>query len=148
MTEKERMTDKNQPPSAAKVQAFLGKDAWARLLRFEAMLQENYEVTRELKFPFGDSYGWGFRYGHKKTLLLYVFFEKDGFCCTLSINDKGAKKVEALLENLLPETQTLWHDRYPCGEKGGWVHYSVKTEAELTDILKLTGAKVAPKKSV
>lgn len=146
MTVKERLTDKTHPPTEEEIRCFLGESAWARLQRLEDLLQEKYDLTRALKFPFGSSYGWGFRYGHGKTLLLYAFFEKEGFCCTLSINDKGAKKVEALLENLLPETQTLWHQRYPCGKIGGWIHLSVEQEEELADLLRLVEVKVRGRK--
>lgn len=86
---------------------------------FEDMLKLNYDLFREIKYPFGNDYGWGFRYSHKKKLLLYVFFEEDGFCCTISINDKGAEEIESILSDLLPKTQNLWINRYPCGKLGG-----------------------------
>lgn len=89
---KKRMTDKFQPPPEGFVRIFMGDAAWSRLKLFEEMLGKRYDLTREMRFPFGNTYGWGFRYAHKNTLLLYVFFEEDGFCCTISINDAGAKK--------------------------------------------------------
>ncbi len=125
---------------------FMGVDAWQRLMRVEEMLWERYDLNRELKFPFGADCGWGFRYSHKKSLLLYVFFEEAGFCCTISINDKGASQVEAMLGELLPEIQVLWIHRYPCGTNGGWVHRSVANDDELPDILRLVGVKVKSKK--
>ena len=80
MTEKKRLAEKSAWPTEECVQRFMGKEAWARLMRFEDMLRERYALTREMKFPFGNSYGWGFRYAHKKMLLLYVFFEEGGCC--------------------------------------------------------------------
>jgi len=80
MTEKKRLTQKSSQPTEAFVRHFMGEEAWARLMRFEEMLREHYVLTREMKFPFGNSYGWGFRYAHKKMLLLYVFFEEGGCC--------------------------------------------------------------------
>lgn len=50
-----------------------------RLMLFEEMLQENYDLSRELKFPFENSYGWTYRYTHKKTLLLMFFLKKKDF---------------------------------------------------------------------
>jgi hypothetical protein len=73
-----------------------------------------------------------------------VFFEKDGFCCTISINDKGAQQVEAILGDLLPKTQALWNNRYPCGERGGWIHQSVQADDELPDLIRLIGIKRKP----
>ncbi|MDR0913720.1 MAG: DUF3788 domain-containing protein [Oscillospiraceae bacterium] len=142
MPNKTRLTQKENPPTQADIRNFIGEDSCLRLARFEELLQERYDLTRVLKFPFGNEYGWGFRYSHKKALLLYVFFEQGGFCCTISINDKGAPKVEAILGELLPATQSLWQSRYPCGEFGGWVHYSVETDDALPDIVRLIGVKV------
>jgi hypothetical protein len=147
VVEKKRLADKSTQPTEDFVRGFMGGDAWRRLSRFEDMLRARYELQRELKFPFGNEYGWGFRYCHNKTLLLYVFFEKGGFCCTISINDKGAPQAEAILGDLLPETQTLWKNRYPCGDYGGWIHYSVETDKELPDIIRLIDIKVKPKKA-
>lgn len=146
MIEKKRLTDKFHQPSEEFIKIFVGNDAWSRLMRFENMLKVNYDLSREIKFPFGKDYGWSFRYIHKKTLLLYVFFEENGFCCTISINDKGAQKVESILNDLCPGIQTVWKNRYPCGDFGGWIHYSVETDNELTDLIRLIGIKVKPKK--
>lgn len=148
MVEKKRLTEKFHQPPEGLIKIFMGEDAWNRLMRFEDMLKVNYDLSREIKFPFGSDYGWGFRYVHKKTLLLYVFFEENGFCCTISINDKGAQKVESILSDLHPEIQTLWNNRYPCGNYGGWIHCSVDTDYELPDLIRLIGIKVNPKKTL
>ena len=147
MIEKKRLTEKFHQPTEEFVKIFMGDDAWDRLMRFEDMLKVHYDLSREIKFPFGNDYGWSFRYVHKKTLLLYVFFEENGFCCTISINDKGAQKVESILSDLRPEIQTVWKNRYPCGDFGGWIHHSVEADYELPDLIRLIGIKVKPKKS-
>lgn len=146
-SKKKRLIKKSNQPTEEFIKDFIGDDAWNRLMSFEDMLKVNYDLFREIKYPFGNDYGWGFRYSHKKKLLLYVFFEEDGFCCTISINDKGAKEVEAKLNNFLPKTQSLWENRYPCGELGGWIHYSVESDKELPDIISLIGVKVKPKRA-
>jgi len=146
MTGKRRLTEKSHQPQEEFIRVFMGDDAWSRLMRFEDMLKANYDLSREIKFPFGNDYGWSFRYTHKKSLLLYVFFEENGFCCTISINDKGAQEVESILSDLQPEIQTLWNNRYPCGDFGGWIHHSVETDNELPDLIRLIGIRVKPKK--
>lgn len=145
--EKKRLTEKDKP-SEEFIRLFMGDDAWQRLMRFEEMLRERYELNREMKFPFGNDYGWGFRYSHLKSLLLYVFFEEGGFCCTISINDKGAKEIKAMLGDLLPEIQAIWINRYACGVEGGWLNRSVARDDELPDLVRLVGVKVKPKKAV
>lgn len=140
------MTEKFHQPTQEVVRLFMGDNAWQRLMRLEDMLRERYELNREMKYPFGNEYGWGFRYSHRKSLLLYAFFEQDGFCCTISINDKGAPQVEAMLGDLLPETQAFWTNRYRCGANGGWIHCSIAGDDELLDIVRLVGVKVKPQK--
>ncbi|MFQ8731366.1 MAG: DUF3788 family protein [Enterocloster bolteae] len=76
-------------------------------MRFEEMLRERYDVSREIRFPFGNEYGWSFRYSHKSRCCC-MFFEEGGFCCTISINDKGAQEVDSIFGELLPEIQASW----------------------------------------
>lgn len=144
--EKKRFCEKYHQPTEDFIQTFMGDDAWQRLMRFEDMLRDRYDLNREMKFPFGNEYGWGFRYAHKKSLLLYVFFEEGGFCCTISINSAGAQEVEAMLDDLLPEIRTIWINRYACGADGGWINRSVTSDDELLDLVRLVGVKVKPKK--
>ncbi len=143
--EKERMLNKEEIPTQETINNLLGEEGMHRLMLFEKMLRENYDLNRELKFPFGNSYGWAYRYTHKKALLLYIFFEKNGFCCTVSINDGGAGMVNEIIGIMLPKTKTLWANRYPCGKEGGWVNYSVYGDEELQDIIRLVACKVKPK---
>lgn len=144
--EKERLLNKEDIPTQELIDNLLGKEGMRRLALFEEMLRKNYDLNSELKFPFGNSYGWAYRYTHKKALLLYVFFEKDGFCCTVSINDGGAGIVNGIIDTMLPKTKELWANRYPCGKDGGWVNYSVSSDEELKDIIRLVACKVKPKK--
>jgi len=150
VSERPRLLDKCQQPTDELIQSFMGEDSWRWLLQLEGMLLERYNLNREIKFPFGNNYGWGFRYTHNKLLLLYVFFEENGFCCTISISGKGAKEVEGMFDDFHPKLQTLWQNRYPCGTYGdyygGWIHYSVEDAGELPDIVRLVEVKVKPKK--
>ena len=146
--EKERLVNKEVTPTEESITHLLGEESVDRLSHFEKLLREGYELYRELKFPFGKNYGWAYRYTHKKTLLLYVFFEKDGFCCTVSINDSGAGIVGGIINSMLPKTKELWKKRYPCGIEGGWIHYSVSKYEELLDIIRIIGCKVKPKKTI
>jgi len=143
---KKRLFEKANQPTEETIKSFIGDDAWRQLMKFEDMLGECYNLNREMKFPFGNNYGWSFRYTHNKSLLLYVFFEEGGLSCTLSIADKGVPQVEAMLNDLQPDIQELWKNRYPCGEIGGWLHCSIESDEELSDIVRLLGAKVKHKK--
>jgi len=145
VADKKRLIEKAYPPNEEFIQSCMSNDAWRRLMTFEELLRERYNLNREIKFPFGNDYGWGFRYTHNKALLLYVFFEENGFCCTISIGGKGAIEVEKIFHELNPKLQTMWKNRYPCGyhgeHYGGWIHYSVERDDELLDMIRLVGVK-------
>jgi hypothetical protein len=61
MEGKKRLTEKSHQPTEDVVRLFMGDDAWQRLMRFEEMLRTRYDLKREMKFPFGNEYGWSFR---------------------------------------------------------------------------------------
>ena len=140
----ERLLNKNVVPVEAAIQEHLGQQGYKRLLTFENMLKTNYSLVRELKFPFGNNYGWSYKYSHKSSHLCHVFFEKDAFTVMLQIGDKQVPLLENQLPSLLHKTQDVWQNRYPCGDSGGWVHYRVLADDELTDVLTLLTIRKKP----
>jgi hypothetical protein len=140
----ERMLKKEIPPTEESIQAALGPAAWGLLEELELFLNRNYQLVREMKFPFGNNYGWGYKYGHKSKHLCYAFFESGAFTVMLQLGDKEVPAMNARLGELLPKTRELWANRYPCGETGGWVHYRVLSREELADVFELIKMKKKP----
>lgn len=140
----ERLLDKDNEPAIEQVEEYLGSEGYKRLLRLEKLLQTHYHLSKELRFPFGNSYGWGYKYSHKSSHLCYAFFEKGAFTVTIQIGDKQVPLVENNLNELSPKARELWANRYPCGENGGWVHYRVLDDEALADILRFICAKKKP----
>lgn len=56
----ERFMDKSKIPSSSEINNLLGKQAVERLIKLETFLKNNYDLICELKFPFGNNYGWGY----------------------------------------------------------------------------------------
>ena len=140
----ERMMCK-EPPSPEETAKFLGGGA-ATLKQIEEFLYQNYDIIRELKYPFGKAYGWGYKYSHGSATLCYIFFETGAVTVTLQLGDKAVSAVEAALEEMLPKTRESWASRYPCGKAGGWVHYRVTDAGEIKDVCGLIKIKKAPKR--
>ena len=140
----ERIFDKNTVPDEAAIVGHLGQESHERLIALEDRLKKCYQLSRELKFPFGNSYGWGYKYSHGSSHLCYVFFEKGAFTVTLQIGDKMVPAAESILPSLLRKTQDLWKNRYPCGECGGWIHYRVLSDEELADVISLIAIRKKP----
>ena len=140
----ERLLDKSAMPDEVTIQKHLGEESYKCLVAMESRLNEDYQLSRELRFPFGNSYGWGYKYSHKSSHLCYAFFEKDAFTIMLQIGDKQVPILESQLPALLQKTQDLWKNCYPCGERGGWIHYRILTDDELTDVIKLLAIRKKP----
>jgi hypothetical protein len=138
-----RFLDKEVVPTPQEIEQRLGNEAMQRLNILDDYLKANYDVVRELKFPFGNQYGWGYKYSSKRKLLCYVFFEKGAFTVTITIGKAEVPKLEKMLPDMLPKTKEIWAHRYPCGD-GGWVHYPVTSENEIQDIQKLVWIKMKP----
>lgn len=115
-----RMLDKTNEPTIEAIATQLGPKAQKNLDSFEKELLKKYDLKKELRFPFGNNYGWGYKYSHKNKHLCYLFFEEGGFTIMLQLGDGG--KVEACKNQLSPYALDLWANRYPCGKKGGgWI---------------------------
>lgn len=141
----ERLLDQAARPTPEIIAQLLGTDALMRLKRLEASLRLDYDLSVSLEFPFGSSYGWGYKYSHRAQMLCYAFFERDSFTVTVSLGKAALPRLNAALASLLPKTQKLWEERYPCGE-GGWVHYPVGSDGELEDVLTLIRCRHLPAK--
>lgn len=140
-----RMLDKRKKPTEEAIARYLGEESAARLRALEAHLAAQYNLTRELRFPFGNNYGWGYKLSDGRKHLCYVFFEEGAFTVTLQIGDGSVPAMEERLPSLLPQTQKLWADRYPCGDNGGWMHYRVLSDEVLPDIFALINIKAPPR---
>ena len=143
----ERMTDKSRVPETEEIEEFIGRESSGRLRLLEGILQGRYIISRELRFPFGASYGWGYKYSHKTKHLFYLFFEKDAITATIQVGDKEVPALIGQLHMFSPKARALWESRYPCGENGGWVHYRILSDDELDDVIRFIALRKKPIKA-
>ena len=136
----ERMLNKLKKPSITEIHEYIGEYSFLLLNNFEETMNQCYDLKRELRFPFGNNYGWGYKYSHKNKHLCYVFFEKEAITFMLQIGGDLVQKLEKVLLECLPKTKSYWD---PCGE-GGWIHYRVFNVEELYDVIKLLNIKQKP----
>lgn len=141
----ERMLDKKNEPSLKQIKAYVGEESYASLCAFEEQLKTQYQLSKELRFPFGNNYGWGYKYSHKSVHLCYAFFEEGAFTIMVHVGDQRVPALEKEMDALSPKARELWAHRYPCGEIGGWVQVRVLEYDDLCDALKFINAKKAPK---
>lgn len=139
----ERLLDKNTQPTLGDIHEAIGNEGVKLLDELEKFLYSRYDISAEMRFPFGDGYGWGKKYSHKSKHLCYVFFEKGAFTVTIQLGKNELSKLNETLPHLSPEANELWRNRYPCGD-GGWIHYRVLNQVELRDVEELICIKKRP----
>ena len=143
-----RLLDKNSQPTVEFIESYLGTQCHGLLTEFDNLLNRSYQITREMKFPFGNYYGWGYKYSHKASHLCYAFFEARAFTVMLQLGGNCVAKVQQVMPKLLPKTVDLWENRYPCGKQGGgWIHYRVMNRKEMQDVIALVKIKKKPMRS-
>lgn len=134
------MLDKQKLPSENAITDFIGKKYRRILDCLENKLSELYDFHKELRFPFGNSYGWGYKYACKSKHLCYVFFEKNSLTLLIRIGKREAVSFLATTETSSNKIKEAWQSRYPCGD-GGWMYYRILSEKEIDDVLKLISIK-------
>jgi hypothetical protein len=130
----ERMLNKNIIPSEKDIIKHIGQKAVKNIDIIKSNLEKIFELNMELKFPFGNSYGWGYKASNKSKHLFYIFFEKGSITITMQINKIKTEKEIEKYSKLSEEGKKYWENRYPCGENGGWIHYRILNKKQLKDI--------------
>jgi hypothetical protein len=128
----ERMLNKQIVPTEDEIKEYIGKKAVENIELIKKSLEKSFEINYELKFPFGNNYGWGYKISNKSKHLFYLFFEKGSITIMLQIN-KNVKEMEEY-NKLSEEGKQYWENKYPCGENGGWIHYRIINKKQLKDI--------------
>lgn len=142
----ERMLDKEKEPNLLEIKEYISEDEYKRLSILEENMARKYKLIKELRFPFGNTYGWGYKYSHGSYHLCYVFFERNAFTVMLQIGDRQVAGIDSIWDTLSPKAKELWEHRYPCGDHGGWIQYRVLEDNELEEVIQLISVKKRPMK--
>jgi len=130
----ERMLNKKIIPTEEEIIKFIGRKSKDNIEFLINCLNNVFKINMELKFPFGNNYGWGYKVSDKSKHLFYIFFEKDSITIMLQIKGIKTEIEQDKFSKLSEEGKSYWENRYPCGENGGWIHYRVKNKKQLKDI--------------
>ena len=128
------MLNKQIVPNGNEINAYIGKKSSECIEIIKNKLEKVFVLKMELKFPFGKSYGWGYKVSDKTQHLFYIFFEKGSITITLQINKIKTENELNKFNQLSEEGRKYWENRYPCGENGGWIHYRITNKKQLKDI--------------
>lgn len=125
----ERLLDKSKQPSIEDLEIYCGenKDNFIALNNY---LSENFFTIQEVRFPYGNNYGWCITHRKGKKLICDVFAEAGAFTVMLRLSDQ---QFESVYSRLLEYSKKYIDNCYPCGN-GGWIHYQVTNSDYLEDI--------------
>ncbi len=137
----ETMLDKSHKPTFEEMLNYCGESG-AFWIELDEFLQKNYDLNKEIRFPYGKDYGWGMNYKHKNKHICDIHAEADAFTVFFQIR---AESVDIIKNELSDYALQVWENRYPCGS-GGWIRYRVTKRTQLDDVKKLLSAKVKPHK--
>ena len=127
------MLNKEIIPTKDNIKDFIGENAVKNMNLLLKSLEKIIEINTELRFPYGNKYGWGYKfiYGKNKHLL-DLFFEKGSINIMLRVAINSEHEIEKY-NKLSEEGKRYWENKNPCGN-GGWIHYRVKNKKHLKDI--------------
>nr|WP_308623762.1 DUF3788 family protein [uncultured Eisenbergiella sp.] len=96
-------------------------------------LAKEWDTQQQIRFPYGNSYGWGVKHSRKNKLICDMFAEDQAFTLMLRMDNR---QFEGVYQELLPYTREVIDGRYPCGD-GGWIHYRILCREHLEDAKKM-----------
>jgi hypothetical protein len=130
----ERMLNKKVVPTEKEINEYIGEKSIENINIIKKSLEKIFEINIELKFPFGNNYGWGYKISNKSKHLFYIFFERNSITIMLQIGGIKSENEMEKYSKLSEEGKKYWENRYPCGENGGWIHYRIINKKQLIDI--------------
>lgn len=135
----ERMLNKAVRPTYEEMAEYCGKRK-EEFTAFNHFLSDAMGTDSEIRFPYGNSYGWSVTHRYGKKLVCDVFAEADAFNVMLRL---PSKTFDSAYPSLGEYARKCIDTKYPCGD-GGWLHYRVIEQEQLEDIMRLATLKQKP----
>lgn len=132
----ERLLDKNNRPALDELIAHCGVNGENYKL-FNAYLADRFNTIQEIRFPYGNKYGWCITHRKGKKYICDVFAEAGAFTVMVRLTDI---QFEEVYETITEYGKNYINNKYPCSD-GGWIHYRVTDAVYLEDIKKILKTK-------
>ncbi|MDE7055149.1 MAG: DUF3788 domain-containing protein [Oscillospiraceae bacterium] len=132
----ERLLDKQTVPLMEDLALYCG-GAGEMFLRLNRWLAETWDTAQEIRFPYGNQYGWCVSHRKKKKLICDIFAENGAFTVMMRLPNQ---QFAGIYGQLSAYGREVVDNKYPCGE-GGWIRYRVVEEEHLDEAVQLLTAK-------
>jgi len=106
-------------------------------LQLDKGMEEKYNVSKQIRFPYGKKYGWSVKYSIKNKHICDVFAENGAFTALFQVSTKA---IETVYAELGTYAKDIWEDKSPC-KGGGWIAFRVLNQEQLQDLEKIIHAK-------
>lgn len=136
----ERMLDKQKKPTPDQFSEYCGRCKML-YLKADEFLTQVLKADKLMRFPYGNDYGWSFKYFKKGKLICDIFAEKNAFNVMLRLSNAQFEKV---CESVSSYTKEYIDNKYPCSG-GGWIHYRVLNQENFDDMKTMLTMKVTDK---
>ncbi|MRR17363.1 MAG: DUF3788 domain-containing protein [Deltaproteobacteria bacterium] len=138
-----RMTNPDQPPAEAEVEAWIGKHACKYWKRIVQLIEERYPDIFVPEWLFGGGkHGWSLRYKKSKSFCTLIP-EKNRLAILIVFGADQRAKVEAIRKELSPATRREY-DQATTYHDGKWLLITVDSERVIKDIRQLLAIKRKP----
>ncbi len=143
MSERERLTDASQQPTAEAVADFIGSEnvaRWSQLLRF---IDATYPGVFEGEWLYGGSrHGWSLRFKKSKSFCTLVP-ERGHMNVLIVFGAAERAKAEGALADLTPDVRQKYVDATTYHD-GKWLLLDVDSDDVLRDVERLLAVKRRP----
>ena len=133
----ERLLDKTISPSFDDLISYSGERG-ALWLELDKHLKDNFSAKQNIRFPYGNSYGWSSQYTVKGKHICDTFAEKGAFALHFRISNE---QLDSVYNDLSDYAKKICDNKYPCKD-GGWLTYRILTKSQMKDAVKILSAKI------
>jgi hypothetical protein len=135
-------TDRNHPPTESEIGEAIGPmlPAWQMLAQH---IRERYLPEGNLKFLYGKSYGWAWRFRVKGKLLTALYPTKSGFTVQIILSPPAIEQAERM--KLGKNVRQAIADANPYPE-GRWLFIRVESSGDVRDVQRLFALKTGMKR--
>lgn len=131
-----RLLDKTIKPSFQDMLQICG-DVSEYFQKINDYICEKDDMISEIKFPYGNNYGWCISYHKKNKLFCNLFPGEKAFNIMIRLTNK---EFSLIYEDGTKYLQELIDNKYVCGE-AGWIHYEFTDKNQYNDLLLLLNTK-------
>ena len=132
----ERMLNKQEIPTFDDLIRHSG-DCGNLWLHLDKNMEEKYNASKLIRFPYGKEYGWSVKYSIKSKHICDVFAESGAFTALFQVTSKA---IDTIYDELNAYAKEIWEAKTPC-KGGGWIEFRVLDQEQLQDLERIIHAK-------